>query len=272
MAICFPPVNHLVHPQTGYPARLVALGFVPALDVEGSLPAAVLRSVAIVGARAATSRGMDRAHALARHCAERGIHVVSGGALGIDGAAHRGALAGRGTTTVVLGTGVDVLYPRRHAPMFRAIVAAGGGLVSMLPPGTGPRDHTFLQRNKLIAALADVTIVVEASVASGSLSTAAHAQKLGTIVVAWPGSAGCDRLLETGAHVVESATDVDAALAGSPRSPSAPVFDDPIVARVAVAMANGATSVDAIAAATQIPVRAILRAIPLIPASVVRKS
>jgi DNA processing protein len=265
-------VSHLVHPQPGYPDRLIGLRFTPELYVQGTLGASTTRSVAIVGARAATTRGMDRAHAIARHCATRGIHVVSGGALGIDGAAHRGALAGDGATTVVLGSGIDVLYPARHAPMFRAIVAAGGALVSMLPPGTTPRSHTFLTRNKLIAALADVTIVVEATLASGSLSTAAHADRLGTIVIAWPGSTGCDRLIERGAGVVESPDDVEAALAGSPRSPAAPVYDDPIVARVALAMAGGATSVDAIAAITQIPVRAILRAMPLIPASVVRKS
>ena len=112
---------------------------------------------------------MDRAHALARHLAGRGIHVVSGGALGIDGAAHRGALAGGGTTTVVLGNGCDIAYPDRHAALFARVLRDGGALVSRHPDGTTPRRGMFLARNPLIAALADLCVVVEADARSGSL-------------------------------------------------------------------------------------------------------
>ncbi len=209
---------------------------------------------------------MARAHAIAKHLAEQHIQVVSGGALGIDGAAHRGALEGGGRTTVVLGSGVDVAYPKRHAAMFQQIIATGGALVSMLPDGTGPRRHTFLQRNPLIAALADVVVVVEADVLSGSLSTARAARAFQKIVCAWPGSRGCEALLATGAGVVEYPVDVVAALGGSPRF-RAPAVLDPVATQVRDALEAGARGVDAIVRHTGLSVRAVLRALPVIESS-----
>ena len=241
------------------PGRLALMGWKKPLYVRGAM--AEGPSVAIVGARAATGTGMDRAHALARHLAGSGVHVVSGGALGIDGAAHRGALAGGGRTTVVLGSGVDVAYPVRHARLFDQILAQGGALVSLLPPGSEPRRATFVQRNPLIAALADVVIVVEADVRSGSLSTARAGARLGRIVAAWPGSRGCDRLVAAGAAVVESEADALAALAGSPRYP-APAARSDVAAQLALALAEGVRSVDDLVRRTGLPVRAVLRALP----------
>ena len=261
MANCIPPVTSAIavlQPgQPGYPRRLAALGWDRELHVRGASPAEG-PAIAIVGARAATTIAMERAHALAKHLAERGVHIVSGGALGIDGAAHRGAV---GSTTVVLGTGVDVAYPARHARLFDEIVARGGGLVSLLPLGTEPRPHTFPQRNPLIAALADVVIVVEADVRSGSLSTARAATAFGRVVAAWPGSRGCDRLLASGAAVVESAADALAALAGTPRH-RPPASLDPIATRVRDALDAGVRGVDALVRHTGLPVRAVLRALP----------
>ena len=209
---------------------------------------------------------MDRAHALGHHLAERGVHVVSGGALGVDGAAHRGTLAGRGTTTVVLGSGLDVLYPVRHAPLFCEILAQRGTLAGMLPDGTAPRAGTFPQRNQLIAALADVVIVVEADVRSGSLSTAAAARRFGRVVAAWPGSRGCERLLAAGAAVVESCGDAELALAGTPRrlESGASGAIDPIAKQVQDAIANGAVGIDEIVRRTGLTVRVVLRALPMI--------
>ncbi len=206
---------------------------------------------------------MDRAHALAKHLAGRGISVISGGALGIDGAAHRGALAAGGHTTVVLGSGLNVPYPRRHAPMFQHVLAAGGALVSLLADDVTPRRSTFVQRNPLIAALADVVIVVEADVRSGSLSTAAAAVRLGRVLTAWPGSPGCDRLLARGAGIIEGISDVELALAGTPRPRPEPQLD-PIAAAVRDAIRDGAVGVDAIVASTGLAVRAVLRALPSI--------
>lgn len=212
---------------------------------------------------------VGRAHAIGKHLAERGVHVVSGGALGVDGAAHRGALAGGGTTTVVLGTGVDVLYPARHASLFRDVIANGGALVSMFPNGSGPRRHSFTKRNELIAALADVVIVVEADVRSGSLSTARAAIKHARIVAAWPGSPGCDRLLAYGAARIESAGDAMLAALGTPRVP-APVPLDPIAQQVRDAIEAGCVDLDDIIRTTHLSVRAVLRALPLIEPSFTR--
>jgi len=240
--------------------RLAQLAL-PELRVRGTLiegPA-----VAIVGSRAASQTGMNRAHAIARHCAERGVTVVSGGALGIDGAAHRGALAGGGATTVVLGSGVDVAYPARHAPLFDQILRAGGALVSLLPDGTTPRRHTFLMRNPLIAALADVTVVVEATLQSGSLSTANAAAQLGRPIAAWPGTRGCDRLLARGAALVECPEDALAALEGTPRYPAEPELDANEQLIVG-AIAAGHTGIDAIVHHTGLPVHIVLCALPLI--------
>jgi DNA processing protein len=188
---------------------------------------------------------------------------VSGGALGIDGAAHRGALAGGGTTTVVLGSGLDILYPARHAPLFRRVLERGGALAGLHPDGMQPRRSTFVQRNPLISALADVVIVVEADVRSGSLSTAAAGTRQGRLIAAWPGSRGCDRLLARGAAIVEGTDDVDALIAGTPRTPTRRALD-PDAERVRQAIIEGARGVDEVVEVTQLPVRVVLRAIDAI--------
>jgi DNA processing protein len=262
VANCFPLVTTVVLSPEQLPRRLQALGWSRPVHLRGA-PLCDRPAVAIVGARAASRAAMDRAHALARHLASRGVQIVSGGALGVDGAAHRGALAGSGTTTVVLGSGVDVLYPVRHAPLFGEIVTRGGTLASMLPEGTQPRAGTFPQRNKLIAALADVVIVVEADLRSGSLSTAAAGRAFGRIVAAWPGSRGCDRLLAAGAAIVETESDAELALAGSPRH-RAPDVIDPIALQVRDAIGNGAVGIDEIVRRTGLTVRVVLRALPMI--------
>ena len=256
-------LSHLAPGSEGFPARLVQASWAHALTVRGTLSAAP--AVAVVGARAASGDAMARAHAIGKHLAAAGVHVVSGGALGIDGAAHRGVLAGGGTTTVVLGSGIDVLYPARHARLFEQVVAQGGALVSMFPAGLSPRPGTFLQRNPLISALADLVVVVEADVRSGSLSTARAARKQQRLVCAWPGSRGTDRLLGQGAAIVESPEDVVDALRGSPRYPL-PVVLDATAQAVRDAIAAGARDVDSVVRITGLPVRAVLRALPSIEA------
>ncbi|MEO6773899.1 MAG: DNA-processing protein DprA [Kofleriaceae bacterium] len=256
VANCFPPVTTRLVEAEALPERIQALRC-RRLYVRGTLAAGP--AVAIVGARGATQLGMDRAHAIGRHLAERGVHVVSGGALGIDGAAHRGALAGGGTTTVVLGCGCDVAYPSRHAALFDRVLRDGGALVSKQRDGSQPRRGSFLARNPLIAALADACVVVEADARSGSLATARAARRLGRIVVAWPGSRGCELLLASGAAMVEQPGDVDAALAGEPRMPQRSLAPDDEIVRAAIE--TGASSVEAIVTLTRLPVRAVLRAL-----------
>ncbi|MFG3206142.1 DNA-processing protein DprA [Streptomyces sp. NPDC048192] len=172
-----------------------------------------LRSVAVVGARACTEYGTHVAATLASGLAERGWVVVSGGAYGIDGAAHRGALAARGATVAVLACGVDRPYPRGHAALIGRI-ADQGLVVGELPPGDHPTPSRFILRNRVIAALTRGTVVVEAACRSGSLATARAAQRLGRFTMGVPGpvtsalSAGVHDLLRGEATLVTDAADV----------------------------------------------------------------
>lgn len=190
--------------DTEWPSQLGDLGDARpfALWVRGDLDLrfACLRSVAVVGSRSASSYGVHVAAELGAELAGRGWCVVSGGAFGIDAAAHRGALAVDGATVAVFACGVDVPYPSAHEGLFAGI-ARGGLLVSELPPGTTPTRHRFLIRNRAIAALTRGTVVVEAARRSGALNTARHARDLHRVVMAVPGpvtsptSAGCHALL-----------------------------------------------------------------------------
>ena len=161
----------------------------------------------------------------------------------------------------MLGSGVDVAYPARHAGLFDQIVACGGALVSMYPLGMQPRRGTFTRRNELIAALADAVIVIEADIRSGSLSTAMAARRQARIVAASPGSPGCHRLIATGAALAEDIDDVLAILDGRPRYPQPPSLDADALA-VRDALAAGVRGIDALVRHTGLPVRAVLRALP----------
>jgi DNA processing protein len=172
-----------------------------------------LRSVAVVGARACTDYGVHAAAMLSSGLAERGWSVVSGAAYGVDGAAHRGALAAGGATIGVLACGVDTAYPPGHGELIGRI-GAQGLLVAELPPHEHPTRSRFVLRNRVIAALTRGTVVVEAAVRSGSLSTARHARRMNRFVMGVPGpvtsglSAGVHELLREEAHVVTDAAEV----------------------------------------------------------------
>jgi DNA processing protein len=162
---------------------------------------------------------MASARSLAAELGSAGTIIVSGGAIGIDTAAHRGALDANAETAVVLACGLEAPYPARNRPLFDEIVAAGGALLSAYPQGTPPRRFHFVERNRIIAAMADAVVVACAQLGSGALHTAAFAAEYGKVVGALPGTAGCEQLIARGAAVVESADDLLAALAGSPRRP-----------------------------------------------------
>ncbi|GGW99141.1 DNA-processing protein DprA [Streptomyces chryseus] len=172
-----------------------------------------LRSVAVVGARACTSYGAHMAASLGAGLAERGWVVVSGAAFGVDGAAHRGALAAGGATVAVLACGVDVVYPRGHAELIGRI-AEQGLVLGELPPGGHPTQSRFILRNRVIAALTRGTVVVEAQYRSGSLVTARGAQRLGRFTMGVPGpatsglSAGVHELLRGEGVLVTDAAEV----------------------------------------------------------------
>lgn len=195
---------------------------------EQDLRLASLRSVAVIGARAATAYGEHVAAGLGAALAERGWTVVSGAAYGVDAAAHRGALAVGGTTMAVLACGVDVVYPRGHDRLVRRI-AESGVVVSELPPGAVVTRSRLLQRNRLVAALTRGTVVVEAAVRSGTATTARQAGQLGRVVMAVPGpvtsaaSVGCHELIRAAkALLVTDANDVEDAVGRIGEAPSAP--------------------------------------------------
>lgn len=182
---------------------------------EARLDEAAEAAVAIVGARAASGYGENVAGELAYGLASRGHAVVSGAAYGIDGAAHRGALAAGGVTVAVLGCGLDAGYPAGHVVLLDKIARQSGLVVSEYPPGTPPARHRFLVRNRLIAALSEGTVVVEAGRRSGARNTATTAGSLGKVVMAVPGpvtsavSVGCHDLIRaSAATLVGSVEDV----------------------------------------------------------------
>jgi DNA processing protein len=200
------------------------------------------RSAALVGSRAATGYGEHVAIELSSGLVDRGFAVVSGAAYGIDGAAHRAALASRGLTVAVLAGGLDRFYPSGHEQLITRIVERGI-VVSEVPPGTAPTRWRFLQRNRIIAALSCATVVVEAGWRSGALNTASHAGTLGRPIGAVPGpvtsaaSAGCHRLLrESTALCVTNADEVaelaGGAVASRPRSDREPPDPDGARSRV----------------------------------------
>ncbi len=199
----------------GYPPRLRELSDPPvAVFQRGTADIADdVRRVAIVGSRQPSDAGLALTRRLARFAAAGGVPVVSGIALGIDAAAHAGALEGGGPTVAVLGCGVDVVYPRTNAGLFSRVLECGV-VVSEYPPGTPPAPWRFPARNRLIAALAETLLVVEARASSGALITADRALDLGRDVLAVPGSpsssgaAGTNGLLKAGAGLIEDAADL----------------------------------------------------------------
>ncbi len=209
------PRHHLVTiTDEDYPALLIKGQYPPAaLFVAGDPAALWMPQIAIVGARRASSGGLENARAFAKAFVQAGNAVTSGLAEGIDGAAHTAALDAGGTTIAVLGTGPDVVYPQHHTSLAERIVEHGA-LVSEFLPGTAGRPEFFPRRNRIIAGLSLGTLVVEAGLKSGSLITARSANEQGREVFALPGSIhhpmarGCHQLIREGAKLVETAAEV----------------------------------------------------------------
>lgn len=284
--------------EAGYPPALVGdpepppllfhLGGDRAAEAVGALgagagPGARRAAVAIVGTRRATAYGLDVARDLGRGLADAGVTVVSGLALGIDGAAHEGALvagAEAAPPVGVVGSGLDVVYPRRHRHLWRR-VAEAGVLLSEAPPGAMPEPWRFPQRNRILAGLADVVVVVESHTSGGSMSTVRAAIDRGITVMAVPGSVrspsseGTNRLLAEGVAPVTDVGDVLVALAleGAGAAPPlvtptpAEVDDDPVLAAVdwtptateEVLRRTGLSVPDAATQLTRLEVRGLVR-------------
>lgn len=242
-----------------YPAELLQMADPPLLlYVMGDLQALLHpQKLAIVGSRNPTPQGEANARQFAHALGEAGVCVVSGLALGVDGAAHEGALDADAPTIAVVGTGLDRVYPKRHLSLAHRIVVKGA-LVSEYPLGTPPLAPNFPRRNRIIAGLSQGTLVVEAAVASGSLITARLAAEQGREVFAIPGSIhapqsrGCHALIRQGAKLVESARDILEDLRvpdpfATPRIPSTPAAPEDDLLE---AMGYDPVSLDALQART----------------------
>jgi DNA processing protein len=253
------------------PLALWALGR-PRLD------AALARAVAVVGSRSATPYGLHVAANLGSDLARRGWAVVSGGAFGIDGAAHRGALAGAGLTVAIVAGGLRDPYPRSHEQLF-ARIARDGLMVSEFPPDATPQRHRFLVRNRLVAGLTSGVVVVEAGLRSGSLATARQAARMGRMVMGVPGpvtsheSAGVHTLLRANPEallvtrapeIVEAVGAIGADLADRPEAAAEPRDTLTPVARQVLdgLPPSGAASPDRIAVSCGIPPLDVLRCLP----------
>ncbi|MCO7596159.1 MULTISPECIES: DNA-processing protein DprA [Pseudomonas] len=243
------PEQHLLMwDDPAYPALLAETDDAPPLLFVAGNPALLERpQLAIVGSRRASPPALDTAAAFARCLARAGFTITSGLALGVDGAAHRAALEAEGQTIAVLGTGLQKLYPQRHRELAQAIIDRGSALVSEYPLDAGPLAGNFPRRNRIISGLSLGVLVVEASLASGSLITARLAAEQGREVYAIPGSIhhpgakGCHQLIRDGALLVESVEQILESLRGWQNLPPAPV-DEPDHPLLALLLAAPQTS------------------------------
>ncbi|MET1079535.1 MAG: DNA-processing protein DprA [Pseudomonas sp.] len=263
------PNQHLLMwDDPAYPALLAELPDAPPLLFVAGAPAILERpQLAVVGSRRASRPGLDTARAFARSLAAAGFVITSGLALGIDAAAHQGALDMNGATVAVLGTGLERLYPRQHRGLAAAIIEQGGALISEFPLDCPPQANNFPRRNRLISGLSLGVLVVEASPSSGSLITARLAAEQGREVYAIPGSIhhpgarGCHQLIREGAVLVESVEHILETLRGWQALPpmSAPLAlePDPLLCLLAAAPQAG----EALAAASGLPLPQVLAAL-----------
>jgi DNA processing protein len=241
-----------------YPAALLETADPPLLlYAQGRVELLQMPMIAIVGSRNPTPQGKVNAHAFASHLSRAGLTVVSGLAMGIDGAAHEGALEGPSGTVAVVGTGLDRVYPRRHLQLAHRIVA-DGLLLSEYSLGTPPLAPNFPQRNRIIAGLSRGTLVVEAALQSGSLITARLASEAGRDVFALPGSIhapqsrGCHALIKQGAKLVDNAQDILEELRmGPPAAPAVQTSEssDPLL----LALGHDPVTLEALIARTGWP-------------------
>jgi DNA processing protein len=272
------PQQHLLMwDDPTYPALLAELSNAPPLlFVAGQPDLLELPQLAMVGSRRASRPGLDTAHAFARSLAGGGFVITSGLALGIDGAAHQGALDAGGKTIAVLGTGLQCLYPARHKKLAAAIVEGGGALVSELPLDSPPQAGNFPRRNRVISGLSLGVLVVEASPSSGSLITARLAAEQGREVYAIPGSIhhpgarGCHQLIRDGAILVESIEHILEALRGWQQpaisAPLTPAASHPLLALLhaaphsseALAAASGLALPEVLAELTELELQGLV--------------
>lgn len=216
-------VRFIYYGSPEYPECLLSLEDKPySLYVRGSLPDPDFPSVSIVGARNCSGYGKEMTMRYSQTLASGGVQIISGMALGVDSYAAQGALETGGKTFAVLGSGLDVIYPRENIDLYYRIIMNGGGIISEFPMGTPPVSWHFPHRNRLITAFSDKLLVIEARKCSGTLSSASHALTQGKDVYALPGrvtdplSEGCNRMIADGAGILINPEDLLAEIIGHP--------------------------------------------------------
>lgn len=208
-------INHISPQESNYLQIIDNIAKPPKiLYFIGKLPENRVPTVAIVGTRRPTAYGREVTYKLAYDLAKKGIIIISGLALGVDGIAHRATLDAGGATMAVLGNGLNSIYPASHRDLANSIVSNGGAIISEYEPNIEARDFQFIKRNRIISGLSDAIIITEAAIRSGTMSTAAHALEQGKEVFVVPGnitsplSAGCNKLIKQGASPITCAEDV----------------------------------------------------------------
>jgi DNA processing protein len=261
------PINLIARDDPGYPDQLRNTPEPPEqLWWVGDWTILQQPLVAIVGTRRATHYGLRVTREIAGALARGGACIVSGMALGIDAAAHQAALDAGGATIAVLGNGVDVAYPRAHARLHREIVERGL-VISEMAPGGRSHGGSFIKRNRIIAGLARLTLVVEAPFGSGALSTAKVAIDIGRDLGAVPGqidspqSRGVNELLRDGAQVITCVDDALCLAGLAPQGRADPRVDDEVEMRVWSALGDGAMTLDELCARSGLPVAQCLSAV-----------
>jgi DNA protecting protein DprA len=247
------------------------------LWASGRLDGLDRKTVAVVGSRAPSEGGLGRSRALGEALARAGVCVVSGLALGIDAAAHEGSLAGGGATVGILGGGHRRFFPRRNRDLAERIVASGGAVLSPFAPDEAARPWQFLERNAIVAALADAVVVVEAAERSGALSTANWAAQFGIDVLAYPAdvdrpkSAGCNALIRDGATLVRGPDDVLEAIGFAPEDARASrsradvaLGRPPLERRILAQLSAGPTHFDALVLAANAPIADVSAALVML--------
>jgi DNA processing protein len=264
-----PGCHILTLADSTYPSQLLQIPDPPVLIYARGDPALLSRpAIAVVGSRNATPQGLKSAQDFAATLARSGLGIISGLALGIDAAAHKGALAVNGITVAVVGTGADRLYPARHQELARQIIERGV-IVSEFPLGTPAAAENFPRRNRVISGLARGVLVVEAALESGSLITARLAGEQGREVFAIPGSIhsplsrGCHRLIRQGAKLVESAQDVleelgEIATPAAMFAPDEPVAPDGVEGQVLSSLGHDPCGLDELASRSGLTADALL--------------
>ena len=271
------PLHHIIcYESKRFPSMLKQLTSPPlVLFINGNINALSENYVAIVGSRRASHSGLELAERMACQLSQTGVGIISGLAAGIDAAAHRGALKGKGATVAIVGTGPDKIYPRRNQYLHGQIIDGHGAIVSEFWPGTPPKAQHFPRRNRIIAAMSHGTLVVEATIKSGTLITANMAANLGRDVFAIPGcidnplTQGCHHLLKQGAILVTNVQDIlveldfpvqkvqpgeDVAVKSEQKTHGESLATDKILASVN----HDVTSVDIICERSNLPVSQVL--------------